>query len=489
MIYLHRFIWFVIIAAAEATVEVSGDWCKNLEEKEITATENSNMDLFEYMRSTNMEKESPLAARMRPRTLDEVVGQEHIIGRDKLLYRAIQADKISSVIFYGPPGTGKTTLARVIANTTSAEFTQINATVAGKKDMEDVVNKARDVQGMYGKRTILFIDEIHRFNKSQQDYLLPFVEDGTIILIGATTENPYFEVNGALISRSIIFELKPIPKEAVKELLKKAVYDDERGMGSYRAEIDEDALDFLADISGGDARHALNAIELGVMTTERSGDGKIHITLDVAQECIQKRAVRYDKNGDNHYDTISAFIKSMRGSDPDAAVYYLARMLYAGESVTFIARRIMICASEDVGNADPQALVVAVNASLAVERIGMPEAQIILSQAAAYVASAPKSNASCEAISQAMQEVARSGNLPIPTHLQDAHYKGAAKLGHGIGYKYAHDYPNNYVEQQYLPYELSGREFYKPSGNGYEVKIQEHMKRIRREASEQKKEE
>lgn len=447
------------------------------------------MDLFEYMRSTNMEKESPLAARMRPRTLDEVVGQEHIIGRDKLLYRAIQADKISSVIFYGPPGTGKTTLARVIANTTSAEFTQINATVAGKKDMEDVVNKARDVQGMYGKRTILFIDEIHRFNKSQQDYLLPFVEDGTIILIGATTENPYFEVNGALISRSIIFELKPIPKEAVKELLKKAVYDDERGMGSYRAEIDEDALDFLADISGGDARHALNAIELGVMTTERSGDGKIHITLDVAQECIQKRAVRYDKNGDNHYDTISAFIKSMRGSDPDAAVYYLARMLYAGESVTFIARRIMICASEDVGNADPQALVVAVNASLAVERIGMPEAQIILSQAAAYVASAPKSNASCEAISQAMQEVARSGNLPIPTHLQDAHYKGAAKLGHGIGYKYAHDYPNNYVEQQYLPYELSGREFYKPSGNGYEVKIQEHMKRIRREASEQKKEE
>jgi len=446
------------------------------------------MDLFEYMRSTNMEKESPLAARMRPRTLDEVVGQEHIIGKDKLLYRAIKADKISSVIFYGPPGTGKTTLAKVIANTTSAEFTQINATVAGKKDMEEVIAKAKDLQGMYGKRTILFIDEIHRFNKGQQDYLLPFVEDGTIVLIGATTENPYFEVNGALISRSIIFELEPIPREAIKELLRKAVYDTERGMGSYNAVIEEDALEFLADISGGDARHALNAIELGIMTTNRSEDGKIHITLDVAQECIQKRAVRYDKNGDNHYDTISAFIKSMRGSDPDAAVYYLARMLYAGESVTFIARRIMICASEDVGNADPMAIVVATNASMAVERIGMPEAQIILSQAAAYVASSPKSNAACNAIFDAKAEVERTGNLPIPTHLQDAHYKGAAKLGHGIGYKYAHDYPNHYVEQQYLPYELSGREFYKPTGNGYEQKIREHMKRIKSAAKENREE-
>ena len=431
-----------------------------------------------------MEKESPLAARMRPRTLDEVVGQEHILGKDKLLYRAIQADKISSVIFYGPPGTGKTTLARVIANTTSAEFTQINATVAGKKDMEEVVEKAKATQGMYGKRTILFIDEIHRFNKSQQDYLLPFVEDGTLILIGATTENPYFEVNGALISRSIIFELKPIPVEGVKELIRKAVYDSERGMGAYDAVIEEDALDFLADLSGGDARHALNAVELGIMTTERSGDGKIHITLDVAQECIQKRVMRYDKTGDNHYDTISAFIKSMRGSDPDAAVYYLARMLYAGEDVTFIARRIMICAAEDVGNADPQALVVATNASLAVERIGMPEAQIILSQAACYVACAPKSNAAYGAVDKAMQVVEATGNLPIPPHLQDAHYKGAAKLGHGTGYKYAHDYPNHYVEQQYLPYELNGQEFYKPSGNGYEVKIKEHISRLKREARE-----
>lgn len=442
------------------------------------------MDLFEYMRSANMEKESPLAARMRPRTLDEVVGQEHIIGEDKLLYRAIKADKVSSVIFYGPPGTGKTTLARVIANTTSAEFTQINATVAGKKDMEEVVKRAKDTQGMYGKRTILFIDEIHRFNKGQQDYLLPFVEDGTLILIGATTENPYFEVNGALISRSVIFELKPIPVGAVKELIQKAVYDTDRGMGAYNAVIEEDALDFLADISGGDARHALNAVELGILTTERSEDGKIHITLKVAQECTQKRVLRYDKTGDNHYDTISAFIKSMRGSDPDAAVYYLARMLYAGEEAAFIARRIMICAAEDVGNADPNALVVATNASLAVERIGMPEAQIILAQAAAYVACAPKSNASCNAIFEAMSTVEETGNLPIPSHLQDAHYKGAAKLGHGTGYKYAHNYPNHYVKQQYLPYELDGKEFYRPTGNGYEVKIREHMKRIREEATD-----
>ncbi|MBQ2935293.1 MAG: replication-associated recombination protein A [Lachnospiraceae bacterium] len=440
------------------------------------------MDLFEYMRSSNMEKESPLAARIRPTTLEEVVGQQHIIGKDKLLYRAIKADKLSSIIFYGPPGTGKTTLAKVIANTTSAEFTQINATVAGKKDMEEVVNNAKNTQGMYGKKTILFIDEIHRFNKGQQDYLLPFVEDGTVILIGATTENPYFEVNSALISRSIIFELKPLSGDDIKALINRAVYDKDKGMGAYDAVIEEDALEFLADLSGGDARHALNAIELGVMTTNRSDDGKIHITLEVAQECIQKRAVRYDKTGDNHYDTISAFIKSMRGSDPDAAVYYLARMLYAGESVTFIARRIMICAAEDVGIADPQALQIAVNASLAVERVGMPEAQIILSEAAMYVACAPKSNACVKAIGEAMSTVEQTGNLPIPSHLQDAHYKGAAKLGHGTGYLYAHDYPNNFVNQQYLPYELNGKEFYRPSGNGYEVKVKEHMQRIKKEA-------
>lgn len=446
------------------------------------------MDLFEYAREKNMDKEAPLASRLRPATLDEVVGQEHIIGKDKLLYRAIKADKLSSIIFYGPPGTGKTTLAKVIAGTTSAQFTQINATVAGKKDMEAVVSRAKEVQGMYQKRTILFVDEIHRFNKGQQDYLLPFVEDGTLILIGATTENPYFEVNGALISRSSIFELLPLGKDDIKILIQRAVYDVEKGMGSYDAVIEEDALEFLADISGGDARNALNAVELGILTTEREKDGKIHLTLDVASECIQKRVVRYDKTGDSHYDTISAFIKSMRGSDPDAAVYYLARMLYAGESITFIARRIMICAAEDVGIADPQALSVAVNASLAVERIGMPEAQIILSQAAMYVACAPKSNACVKAIGEAMKEVEETGNLPIPTHLQDAHYKGAAKLGHGTGYKYAHDYPNHYVEQQYLPYELDGKEFYHPSGNGYEVKVKEHMRWIKKQKETKKNE-
>ena len=440
------------------------------------------MDLFAYIRENKMEKESPLAARMRPTTLDEVVGQQHIIGKDKLLYRAIRADKISSVIFYGPPGTGKTTLAKVIANTTSAEFTQVNATVAGKKDLEEVIQIAKDTLGMYGKRTILFIDEIHRFNKGQQDYLLPFVEDGTIILIGATTENPYFEVNGALISRSQIFELKPLETEDIKALLIKAVTDENKGMGAYRAQIDEDALEFLADMAGGDARHALNAIELGVMTTERSEDGWIHITIEVAQQCIQKRVIRYDKTGDNHYDTISAFIKSMRGSDPDAAVYYLAKMLKAGEEVAFIARRIMICAAEDVGNADPNALVVATNASLAVERLGMPEGRIVLAQAATYVACAPKSNSCICAIDAAMETVEQTGNLPIPTHLQDAHYKGAAKLGHGDGYRYAHSYPKHYVEQQYLPYELTGKEFYRPSGNGYEKKIKEHMKWLKEQS-------
>ncbi len=440
------------------------------------------MDLFAYMRENKMEKESPLAARMRPTTLDEVVGQQHIIGKDKLLYRAIRADKISSVIFYGPPGTGKTTLAKVIANTTSAEFTQVNATVAGKKDLEEVIQIAKDTLGMYGKRTILFIDEIHRFNKGQQDYLLPFVEDGTIILIGATTENPYFEVNGALISRSQIFELKPLETEDIKALLIKAVTDENKGMGAYRAQIDEDALEFLADMAGGDARHALNAIELGVMTTERSEDGWIHITIEVAQQCIQKRVIRYDKTGDNHYDTISAFIKSMRGSDPDAAVYYLAKMLKAGEEVAFIARRIMICAAEDVGNADPNALVVATNASLAVERLGMPEGRIVLAQAATYVACAPKSNSCICAIDAAMETVEQTGNLPIPTHLQDAHYKGAAKLGHGDGYRYAHSYPKHYVEQQYLPYELTGKEFYRPSGNGYEKKIKEHMRWLKEQS-------
>ena len=434
------------------------------------------MDLFDYMRENTMEKESPLASRLRPRTLDEVVGQQHIIGKDKLLYRAIKADKLGSVIFYGPPGTGKTTLAKVIANTTQADFKQINATVACKKDMEEVVTEAKNNMGMYGRRTILFVDEIHRFNKGQQDYLLPFVEDGTLTLIGATTENPYFEVNGALLSRSRIFELKPLEKDDIKQLIYRAVTDSERGMGTYRVKIEEDAADFLADTANGDARAALNAVELGVLTTERSEDGLIHIDLAAAQECIQKRAVRYDKDGDNHYDTISAFIKSMRGSDPDAAVYYLARMLYAGEDIKFIARRIMICASEDVGNADPQALNVAVSAALAAERIGLPEAQIILSQAASYVACAPKSNAAYVAIQNAMENVKTTRTMPVPVHLQDRHYKGAAKLGHGEGYKYAHDYPKHYVKQQYLPDGMEGTVFYEPSDNGYEKQIKAHMK-------------
>ena len=439
------------------------------------------MDLFDYMREQNKEKESPLASRLRPTKLEEVVGQQHIIGKDKLLYRAIKADKLQSVIFYGPPGTGKTTLAKVIAKTTSAEFMQINATSAGKKDMEAVIEKAKQLQGMYGKRTILFIDEIHRFNKGQQDYLLPFVEDGTVTLIGATTENPYFEVNGALISRSIIFELKPLDKEDIKTLLHRALEEMEKGMGAYHAVADEDALEFLADVSNGDARSALNAIELGILTTERSADGLIHITLDVASECIQKRVIKYDKNGDSHYDNISAFIKSMRGSDPDAAVYYLAKMLYAGEDVTFIARRIMICASEDVGNADPNALTVAVSAAQAVERLGMPEARIVLAQAVTYVASAPKSNAAYLAVDKALSVVRESRTAPVPTYLCDAHYKGAAKLGRGLGYKYAHDYPNHYVEQQYLPDAYKDMKFYEPTENGYEQTIREYFKKIKQE--------
>ena len=438
------------------------------------------MDLFDYMNQKNKEKESPLASRMRPRILEEVVGQEHIIGRDKLLFRAILADKLNSLIFYGPPGTGKTTIAKVIANTTKAEFVQLNATISGKKDMEEVVKQAQQSWAMYGKRTILFVDEIHRFNKAQQDYLLPFVEDGTLVLIGATTENPYFEVNSALISRSNIFELRKLDCKDIRSLLQRAITDEERGMGIYKASFDEDALDFLAKVSNGDARNALNALEIGVLTTSPNEMGQIRITLDIAQECIQKRAIGYDKNGDQHYDTISAFIKSMRGSDADAAIYYLARMLYAGEDIKFIARRIMICASEDVGNADPQALVVAVNAARAVEQIGMPEARIILAQAVTYVACAPKSNASYLSIDRALGFVKNNPTYVVPAHLQDKHYKGAEKLGHGLGYLYAHDYENHYVEQQYLPQEMLNQVFYEPTTIGYEKNIKEYMGIIRK---------
>ena len=439
------------------------------------------MDLLEYNRKDVLEKQAPLASRMRPRTVEEVVGQEHILGKDKLLYRAIKADRISSLILYGPPGTGKTTLAQVIANTTSAEFVELNATTSGKKDMEEAVEKAKDRLGMNGKRTILFIDEIHRFNKAQQDYLLPFVENGTVILIGATTENPYFEVNRALISRSIIFELNPLTNEDIKSLILRAASDKERGVGDYNLRIDDDALEFLADIVGGDARSALNALELAAMTTDPGSDGTVHVTVDVAASCIQKRVLGYDRDGDNHYDTISAFIKSMRGSDPDAAVFYLARMLYAGEDIRFISRRIMICASEDVGNADPQALVVATAAAQAVERIGMPEAQIILAQAAAYVACAPKSNSAVKAIGEAMKAVKDEPAGPIPPYLQDAHYKGAKNLGRGLDYRYPHDFPNHYVEQQYLPDNMKGRRFYELSDNGYEKTIKMLFKRMGKE--------
>lgn len=439
------------------------------------------MDLFDYMREQEKEQEAPLAGRMRPTTLEEMVGQQHILGKDKMLYRAIKADKLSSIILYGPPGCGKTTLARVIANTTKSTFTQMNATTSGKKEMEQAVKEAKNNLGMYGKKTILFIDEIHRFNKAQQDYLLPYVEDGTVILIGATTENPYFEVNGALISRSNVFELRPLQREDIESLLLKAVSDPVRGMGSYGAILTEEACHFLADMAEGDARAALNALELGVLTTEPDENGCIRITLPVAEECIQKRAIYYDKNGDNHYDTISAFIKSMRGSDPDAAVYYLAKMLHLGESITFIARRIMICAAEDVGNADPRALQVAVAASLAVERLGMPEARIPLAQAAIYVACAPKSNSAIMAIDEALSVVRKQKTGSVPNHLKDAHYGGAKKLGHGIGYQYAHDYPGHYVKQQYLPDELTGYQFYHPGNLGYEKEIKDYFRKLKGE--------
>ncbi len=437
------------------------------------------MDLFEYNRSLRGNGDSPLAARMRPKTLEEFVGQEHIVGKDKLLYRAIKGDRISSVIFYGPPGTGKTTLAKIIANTTKSEFRQINATTAGIKDIKDVVADAKDRQGMYGTKTILFIDEIHRFNKTQQDALLPHVEDGTIILIGATTENPYFEVNKALVSRSVIFQLKPLEQKDIEKLLRWAIEDIERGMGAYQAEIEADALTFLADTANGDARTGLNALELAVLTTDKGKDGKIHITLPVAEECIQKRALNYDKNGDNHYDTISAFIKSMRGSDPDAALYYLAKMIYAGEDPKFIARRVVICASEDVGNADPHALQLAVAAMQAVNFIGLPEGRIPLAQAVTYVACAPKSNAAYMGINQALEDVKNIRIRAVPPHLKDAHYSGSKELGSGLGYQYAHDYPNHYVKQQYLPDELVGRVYYNLSDSGVERRMKEHMKRLK----------
>lgn len=421
-----------------------------------------------------MPDNTPLAARMRPRHLDDIVGQEHILAPDKLLYRSIKADRLGSIILYGPPGTGKTSIAFVIANESKKHFVQLNATTSGKKDMEAAVADANARQAE-GTGTILFIDEIHRFNKAQQDYLLPFVESGLITLIGATTENPYFEVNKALISRSRVFELKPLSSEDVQKAMCRALATDPAMAG---VEIDEDALTFLSDACSGDVRSALNALELGAMTTQPNQDGTVRITLPIAQECIQKRAVLYDKDGDQHYDVISAFIKSMRGSDPQATLYYLARMLAAGEDIKFIARRIMIHACEDVGLADPMALVVATAASLACERVGLPEANLILADAALYVATAPKSNSVCAGIAAAQNIVEETGTLPVPSHLQDAHYKSAAILGRGAGYLYPHDFPKHYVNQQYLPDEVASAWPYAPSRMGYEAVIAERLNNL-----------
>ncbi len=414
-------------------------------------------ELLDMIIEKNKEHDTPLAMRMRAKTLSDVVGQKDILGDGKLLKKMIETDSISSVIFYGPPGTGKTTLARVIASTTHANFVSINATNASKEDMKEVVSFAKN-EIACGKKTILFIDEIHRFNKAQQDYLLPFVEDGTIILIGATTENPYFEVNSALLSRSTIFELKPLSDEDIMILIDRAIGDVDVGLGSLNMSIDDDAKKYIAMMSNGDARIALNAIELASRTLDKNKS--MHITLDIAQDIVGRHGLNYDKNSDNHYDTISAFIKSMRGSDPDAAVYYLARMIIAGEDIKFIARRIVICASEDVGLADPMALVVAESAFSAIEKVGLPEARIILSEAAIYVAKAKKSNASYLAVEKASEKVMETGNLPIPSYLRDAHYKGAKDLNRGIGYKYPHDYEGHYVKQQYLPDEIKDEKFF-----------------------------
>lgn len=407
----------------------------------------------------------PLAKRMRPQTIDEVIGQSHILSPNSLLMRMIKGDVLSSIILYGPPGTGKTTIANVIANTTKADFKQVNAVSGGKKDLETVCKNAKTLLENNGQRTILFIDEIHRFNKAQQDYLLPFVEDGTVILIGATTENPFFEVNPALMSRSTLFELKHIDEEDIKISIERALADKERGLGEMSLSIEHDALNKIANAANGDIRHALATLELAAINV--NDDENNTITLRNVESLIQRPHLQYDKDGDMHYDTISAFIKSMRGSDPDAALYYLARMLQSGEDVKYIARRIMIHACEDVGLADPMAIVVATACCLAVERIGMPEGQIILSEAVLYICNAPKSNSSCVSIERAMELVSFAGALDIPDHLKDAHYKSAKKLGHGVNYKYPHNYPNAYVKQQYMPDKLQGVKLYMQTPNDF----------------------
>ncbi len=433
------------------------------------------MDLFSYQEETQIDRMAPLASRMRPVDFDQFVGQEHIIGKGTLLRRAIEADHLSSIILYGPPGTGKTTLAEMISRNTKSTFVKLHAVTSGVKEIRDMVGQANENRRLYRQRTVAFIDEIHHFNKTQQDALLPHVEDGTIILIGATTENPYFEVNAALLSRSMVFALKELTDEDLQKVLQQAIADTERGYGKLSITIDEPAEKHLLRNADGDARRLLNSLELAVATTPPNAQGIIHITLEVAEESIQRRAVKYDKQGDQHYDTVSAFIKSIRGSDPDAAVYWLARMLDAGENPRFIARRIIISASEDVGNADPQALSVALAAFQAYELLGMPEGRIPLAQAVTYLASAPKSNASYNALNQAMQDVKTFGYDQVPVHLRDSAYKGAAALGHGAGYLYPHNFPDNYVPQNYLPQNAQGKKYYFPTSNGYEKTISAHM--------------
>jgi putative ATPase len=422
-------------------------------------------------------EDSPLSARMRPASLEEYVGQRHILGEGKLLTRAIESDRISSLILYGPPGAGKTTLALCIAAKTQSHFERINAVASNVEEMRKIIAAAQNRRAAAGRKTILFIDEIHRFNKAQQDVLMPDIEEGNIILIGATVFNPFFALVSPLLSRSLVFELETLSPQDLMVLLRRALSDKERGLGSLPVEAQDKALEFLSTISDGDARKALNALEVAVLTTPKSKDGKIHITLPIAEESIQKKQVNYDGDGDAHYDTASAFIKSMRGSDPDAVLYWMAKMIYAGEDPRFIARRIVICASEDVGNADPQALILANAAASAAEFIGLPEARIILAQAAVYVACAPKSNASYLAIDSALDDVKKRRTHGVPIHLKDAHYKGAEKLGHGKGYKYAHDYPQHYVEQEYMPHQAV---YYQPTTQGYEAAIKERMDKLKK---------
>lgn len=420
----------------------------------------------------NLEKNAPLADRMRPKTLDDFVGQDHLIGEGKFITRSIEADRITSMIFYGPPGTGKTSLANIIANTTNMNFKKLSAVTAGVKDVRKIIKHAKENLKLYNKRTILFIDEIHRFNKSQQDALLPVVERGIIILIGATTENPYFEVNKALLSRAMVLELKPLDRQSLKKLIERAINDSNVGLGNTNINIRKEAIDYLLNISEGDARNLLNSLEIAVLSTSANRNGVKEIDLEVIENSMIKKIPRYDKDGDDHYNTVSAFIKSMRGSDPDATLYWLAKMLKAGEDPKFIARRITIAASEDVGNADPNALVVANSAFQAIEYIGMPEARMFLSQAALYVATAPKSNSAYKGIDEALSYVEKEKSLEVPYHLRDTHFTGAKKLGHGEGYKYPHNYEKNYVTQNYLPKGVNCK-FYQPSDNGYEAKIKD----------------